>query len=99
MYTATMRYYFKAEYFEQACEVWNSVVMSLARKQPGFIRMQFLVNKEEAVALAIGTWKTKEDAWNFMKTGVFKELLTDLGTLSVKTPEPEIWNLKYFGEK
>jgi heme-degrading monooxygenase HmoA len=99
MYTATMRYYFKPEYFEQACETWKSVVFKLARKQPGFIRMQFLTQNEEGIALAIGTWKSQEDAQNFMKTGVFKELLNDLRNVTLKTPEPEIWNLKYFGEE
>jgi heme-degrading monooxygenase HmoA len=99
MYTATMRYYFKPEDFETACEVWHSKVLASACKQSGFVRMQLLENPEEGVALAISTWKSREDAQAFMKTGIFKELLHELADLTVKAPDSEIWNLKFYKEK
>jgi len=96
MYTATMRYEFKVDKFAEACQIWQDKVMTLAAKQPGFIRMQFLTKSHEGVALAIGTWKSQIDAQNFMKTGIFKDLLEELKDFTLEQPQPEIWNLKYY---
>jgi heme-degrading monooxygenase HmoA len=94
MYTATMRYSFKPEYFEEACRIWNEEVMQHAKGQKGFVRMQFLVRPPEA--MAIGTWETHEDAQNFMQTGVFVQLMKKTEHMQSIKPRPEIWDLKYF---
>ena len=73
MYTATMLYHFKEDSFDKACEIWKNEVMEHARSQPGFIRMQFLVARPNA--LALGTWEDNAHARRFMETGVFKRLL------------------------
>ena len=97
MYTATMLYRFKDESFDEACEIWKSEVMEHARSQPGFVRMQFLVARPQA--LAMGTWEDNTHARQFMETGVFKRLLARLSSFVVASPEQTIWDLKYFAQK
>ena len=94
MYTATMHYRIRPEGFGLACEIWNKHVIEAARNQPGFVRMQFLVSEPEA--LAIGTWRDRSDAENFMKTGVFSRLMAELEPLCESPPQPKIWDLRYF---
>ena len=97
MYTATMLYHFRDDAFDEACAIWKSEVMEHARAQPGFIRMQFLTARPNA--LAIGTWEDTTHARRFMETGVFKRLLTRLSDMVSESPEQTIWELKYFAEK
>ena len=97
MYTASMLYHFKEDAFDQACEIWKNEVMEHARGQPGFIRMQFLVARPNAMAL--GTWDDNEHARRFMETGVFKRLLEKLSTMVAASPQQTIWDLRYFAEK
>ena len=97
MYTATMEYEFKENSFDAGCKLWKEDILDLAKKQPGFVRMQYLTAKPKA--MAIGNWKKQEDAQNFMQTGVFKHLLTQLEGLIVSKPKPKIWELRYFEEK
>jgi heme-degrading monooxygenase HmoA len=97
MYTATMLYRFKDESFDEACEIWKNEVMEQARSQPGFVRMQLLVARPQAMAM--GTWEDNAHARQFMETGVFKRLLARLASLVVANPEQTIWDLKYFEQK
>ena len=97
MYTATMLYQFKEEAFEEACAIWNEEIMEHARTQPGFIRMQLLVDRPKA--LAIGTWETNDDARRFMQTGVFRRLLGRLTGLTSQPPQQTIWDLRYYRER
>ncbi len=97
MYTATMLYHFKEESFEQACEIWKNEIMDHAKSQPGFIRMQFLAAKPNA--LALGTWEDNAHARRFMETGVFKNLRARLSDMLASSPEQTIWDLKYFAQK
>jgi len=97
MYTAVMEYHFKKEHFVNACETWNNEVIELAKQQPGFVRMQ-LMTRDGEYALAIGTWGKQEDAQNFMKTGIFKDLLEKFADMLVDTPSPTIWDTIYYAE-
>lgn len=97
MYTATMLYHFRDEAFDEACEIWKSEVMEHAKSQPGFVRMQFLTARPDAMAL--GTWLDNDHARRFMETGVFKRLLARLTDMVSSRPEQTIWELKYFAEK
>ena len=97
MYTATMEYRFKADHFDSACRLWEEIVLKAALKREGFIRMQFLVASPSA--LAVGTWKTREDAMAFMETGVFRTLKDKLGPYLDGEPQPKIWDLLHFAEK
>jgi len=97
MYTATILYHFKQENFDQACEIWKNEVMEHAKAQPGFVRMQFLVDQPKA--LAIGTWEDGGYARKFMETGVFKRLLARVTNMVTADPEQTIWDLKYFAGK
>ena len=96
MYTATMNYRFKPEDFEKACALWEYHVFDAARGQAGFVRMQFLIDKPQA--MAIGTWQKKADAEAFMNTGVFKRLMAALEGYCDGQPSPHIWELKYFAQ-
>jgi len=97
MYTATMLYHFKDAAFDEACEIWKSEVMEHAQSQPGFVRMQFLTARPDAMAL--GTWLDSDHARRFMETGVFKRLLERLTDMVSSRPEQTIWDLRYFAEK
>lgn len=97
MYTATMEYEFKEDAFEAGCKLWKEDIMDLAKGQPGFVRMQFLTARPRA--MAIGNWDSHEDAQNFMQTGVFKNLMTQIEGLIISTPKPQIWELRYFEER
>ena len=96
MYTATMNYRFKTQDFDKACKLWENHVLSAAKTQAGFVRMQFLTNSPQA--MAIGTWKAKADAEAFMKTGVFVRLMAELEAYCDGKPTPQTWELKYFTE-
>ncbi len=96
MYTATMHYQFKPDRFDQACEIWKNEVIEHAKTQPGFIRMQFLVSGNEA--LAVGTWENRDNANKFMETGVFRRLMEKLEDMVTTKPKPTVWDLKYFEE-
>jgi quinol monooxygenase YgiN len=98
MYTAVMEYEFHPEQFNEACTIWHDEVIQLATKQPGFVRMQFMV-RNGSKALAIGTWENQEAAQVFMRTGVFKQLLTKLEGMLVSQPNPVIWDTRYYAEK
>jgi hypothetical protein len=92
-----MLYHFKDDVFDEACEIWKSEIMEHAKDQRGFVRMQFLAARPNAMAL--GTWQDKADARRFMETGVFKRLLAKLTNMTTASPEQMIWDLKYFEEK
>lgn len=96
MYTATVQYEFKEDFFQEACRIWEESVMALAQKQEGFVRMQLLTASPHA--LAIGTWKDASYAQAFMQTGVFKDLLKKLQPLLVGEPRPRIWDLACFAQ-
>ena len=96
MYTATMRYEFSDEWFERAVSIWRETVFERAKEAPGLVRMQLLSRRP--TALAIGTWKEKRFAEDFMKTGVFKELTERLERALASQPKPELWELDSFFE-
>ena len=96
MYTATMDYPVKKGKEDEFIGIWDSEVLSLAKERDGFIRMQLL--KTSGRLLAIGTWKDQSYAEAFMQTGVFKELLAQLGPLLEGDPKPTIWNQVLFSE-
>ncbi len=97
MFTAVMEYHFKPEYFTKACEVWNNDVIEIAKKQPGFVRMQ-LLTREGEYALAIGTWQKKEFADLFMETGIFVDILEKFENMLVEKPTPTIWETTFYAE-
>lgn len=96
MYTATVIYEFKEEFFEEACSIWEKEIMALGKKQAGFVRMQFLTAPPRA--MAVGSWEDESYAQAFMQTGVFKKLLEKLAPMLLGEPRPQIWELKYFAE-
>ena len=96
MYTATIEYTFKEDRFDEACEIWEKSVLTLASKQQGFVRMQFLTAPPKA--LAMGTWQDPSFAQAFMQTGVFKDLLEQLQPMLEGDPRSKIWDLAYFAQ-
>ncbi|MDA3958327.1 hypothetical protein [Oceanispirochaeta sp.] len=96
MYTATIVYEFKEDQYEEACTLWEEHVLLIAKKQPGFVRMQFLTAPPRA--MAIGTKEDASYAQAFMKTGVFKYLLEMLKPMLDGEPRPQVWDQKYYSE-
>ncbi len=97
MYSATVIYEFREESFEEACLLWEKEVFTLAVKQPGFVRMQFLTAPPRAMAM--GTWEDESYARAFMQTGVFKRLLEKMKPMLASDPRPQVWDLRYFARK
>jgi heme-degrading monooxygenase HmoA len=96
MYTATMIYTFRDGQFDAACEIWNNEILTHAKGQSGFVRMQFLAARPKA--MAIGTWESSDHARAFMNTGAFKKLMGQLQGMVEGQPEQTIWDLRYFAE-
>lgn len=94
MYTATMEYRFKDRNFKAACDIWAKAVLEKASKQPGLISMQLLCSNP--VAMAVGTWKSAVYAQDFMKTGIFKDLMVQLKPYIAADPIPRIWDCDYY---
>jgi quinol monooxygenase YgiN len=92
-----MAYHFKDESFDQACEIWRNEILDHAKSQEGFVRMQLLTARPQA--LAIGTWEDNGYARAFMETGVFKALMGKLKAMVAESPQQTIWDLKYFAQK
>jgi hypothetical protein len=97
MYTATMLYRFKDEDFDLACGIWKNEILDHAKAQKGFIMMQLLAARPNA--LAIGTWDDNLHARAFMDTGVFKRLMARLQTMVAEQPQQTIWELKYYASR
>lgn len=97
MYTATAHYQFKDNAIDEAALIWKEEILDLAKHQPGFVRMQFLV--QGCDALAIGNWESQKDAQAFMQTGIFVQLKKRLEALSKREPIVTHWQLKYFEQK
>ena len=97
MHTAMMQYRFIPERLDEACSIWRQEVLDVARGHEGFVRMQ-LYSQSNGEALAIGTWKSRDHADAFMRTGVFKKLLTRLEGITIEAPKPSRWDLQSFAE-
>jgi len=97
MYTAVMQYNFKKDKLEEASELWAKMVFESAKKQEGLIRLQFY-NNEEGKAIALGTWEDKKYAENFMKNGIFKDILEKFAEYLEEQPKHTAYDLKYFFE-
>lgn len=91
MYTATMRYRAKSAHLDTAIATWKRLVLEEAKKAEGLVRMQLLRGDDSF--LAIGTWKEKSFAEEFMRTGVFKTLTQELDGMLSEKPSPELWTL------
>lgn len=94
MYTATMRYKCRSSHFDEAIAAWKGIVFEEAKKAEGLVRMQLL--RGENTFLAIGTWKEKYFAEEFMRTGVFKTLTRELDGMLTEKPSPELWTVDAF---
>lgn len=96
MYSATMKYIFKPEGFEEGCRLWKELILDKAAHAEGMVRMQFF--KSAPSALAVGTWKEKSYAEAFMQTGAFRELRQKIGPLLAEAPQSEHWELAEYRE-
>ncbi len=92
MYTATMNYPVNNSSMQEFIDIWKKDVFELAKNQPGFAGMQLLVRDDQA--MAIGSWEDKQNAEDFMATGVFKNLMEKVKPLLAGNPVPTIWNLE-----
>ncbi len=94
MFTATMDYRILPERRDDFCNYWNEQVLSTAKGQPGIVRMMLL--ESEKLIMAIGVWEDKSFAEDFMKTGVFKDLMEHITSWLLEDPKPSTWDLNYF---
>ncbi len=98
MYTATMDYSFHPDRQEEACRIWEEEILTHARTQEGFVRLQ-LLSGERGRVMAIGTWENKDAAEAFMRTGVFVKLMDRIGSMTTGDPRPRIWELRSYADR
>ncbi|HNY22146.1 MAG TPA: hypothetical protein PKO22_08365 [Treponemataceae bacterium] len=96
MHSATMRYFFKEDRFDEACELWRRTILEPARRAPGMVVIQFFTARPNA--LAIGCWESEERAKEFMATGVFARFTEAAEGMMDKPPVPERWKLDSYAQ-
>lgn len=94
MYHAIMTYHFKPERLDDAVELWKSGVAGIIEVQPGFVEVRFYTDAS-GTAIAIGTWESVEHAQEFMKTGVFADLLKAFEGMMTDLPRGGAFDLIY----
>lgn len=97
MYNAHIEYKFKAGMLEKGVQIWKDAVYDKIKNAEGFIRVQLYTREDEM--MAIGTWQDKSYAEEFMKTGVFKDIMASFGEYLLETPRNKNYDLRYFEEK
>jgi len=97
MHNAHIVYEFKEGKLEEGLKIWEEAVFDKITHAEGFIRVQCYTNNNEM--MAIGTWAEKKYAEEFMKTGVFKDIMGSFGELLVNNPINKTYELRYFESK
>jgi quinol monooxygenase YgiN len=97
MHNAHIVYKFKEGKLEEGVKIWEEAVFDKIKNAEGFVRVQLYTRENEM--MAIGTWKEKSYAENFMKTGVFKDIMGHFGELLEETPMNQTYELRYFESK
>lgn len=97
MHNAHIVYKFKEGKLEEGVKLWEEAVFNKIKKAEGFVRVQLYTNMNEM--MAIGTWEDKSYAEDFMKTGVFKDIMSSFGELLEETPINKTYELRYFESK
>lgn len=94
MHNAQIVYKFKEGKLEEGVKIWEEAVFNKIREAEGFVRVQLYTGNNEM--MAIGTWQEKVFAENFMKTGVFKDIMESFGELLEERPINKVYELRYF---
>lgn len=94
MYNAHIVYKFKEGQVEEGVKIWEEGVFNKISKAQGFVRVQLYTSGDEM--MAIGSWEDKSYAEAFMRTGVFKDILTSFGDLLIEQPVTKSLDMRYF---
>ena len=97
MHNAHIVYKFKKGKLEEGVKIWEKAVYNKIQLAEGFVRVQLYTGVDEM--MAIGTWQDKVFAENFMKTGVFKDIMASFGELLEEQPRNKTYELRYFESK
>ncbi|MBI9011735.1 MAG: hypothetical protein JEZ08_05835 [Clostridiales bacterium] len=97
MHNAHIVYKFKDGKLEEGLKIWEEAVYEKIKHAEGFVRIQLYTHGNEM--MAIGSWKEKSFAENFMKTGVFKDLMASFGEFLEEQPVNKTYELRYFESK
>ena len=97
MHNAQIVYKFKKGKLEDGIKIWEEAVYNKIQGAEGFVRVQLYTREDEM--MAIGTWQEKTYAENFMKTGVFKDVMASFGELLEEQPINKVYELRYFESK
>ena len=97
MHNAQIVYKFKKGVLEEGVKIWEEAVYNKIQAAEGFVRVQLYTREDEM--MAIGTWEDKSYAENFMKTGVFKDIMASFGALLEEQPVNKVYELRYFESK
>jgi pentatricopeptide repeat protein len=96
MHSAMMRYFFREDRYDEACELWRKTILEPARKAPGMVVIQFYTARPNA--LAIGCWESEESARDFMATGVFAKFTELSEGMMERKPIAERWKLDSYAQ-
>lgn len=97
MHNAHIVYKFKAGMVEKGVAIWQEAVYEKIKHAEGFIRVQLYTHNNEM--MAIGTWEKKAYAEQFMRTGVFKDLMELFDQYLEEAPVNKTYELRYFESK
>ena len=97
MYNAQITYKFKEGKLEEGIQIWKEGVYNKIIDAEGFIRVQLYAKDNEM--MVIGTWEDKTYADNFMKTGVFKDVMGMFDGMLQERPVNQMLELIYFEAK
>lgn len=97
MHNAHIVYKFKEGKLEEGVKIWEDAVFNKIKNAEGFVRVQLYTGSNEM--MAIGTWENKSFAEEFMKTGVFKDIMNSFGNLLEEAPINKMYELRYFESK
>lgn len=97
MHNAHIVYKFKPGLIEEGVQIWKSAVFDKIKSAEGFLRVQLYTCENEMTA--IGTWENKMFSENFMKTGIFKDIMASFGDLLEEKPLNKTYELRYFESK
>ena len=97
MHNAHIIYKFKKGKLEDGVKIWEEAVCDKIKEAEGFVRVQLYTCDDEM--MAIGTWEEKAFADDFMKTGIFKDIMTSFGELLEERPINKTYELRFFESK
>ena len=89
MYARLTTFYLKVKHMEDAIEVYKNSIIPAAKKQPGFNKAFFLINRNAGKFISITIWENFDYALANQKSGYYQQQLDKFEDFIVVKPEIE----------